>query len=588
MAGSKFDPQLFFQRTDNVALYVPASEVFGLLKRSLDLPAAWAALVGRTTGDHTVVRAGAVVESADAEDVLFVRITPVEVDLEEEGIITRDRYQCKVEVRLRVNVILERSDLLSFLKTVLGSHRVVQASGLARYVQPTIRAALAKCAAEHDADELVGAGTTDTVSAALEQALEAPCFAAGLALDERPVTSFKSHTLRQVQEAQQDAARRSAEHAAAWQVQEALERAQSGHLDHVASLLARLKVMADGSPDVELPELVRTFSERERGELYEALFAPEPTATSTRWMVVAAGDELMFFDPKNLAEPARRLRVEGAAGPVRSIQAVKGADGDPVLLLGAATGVYSWPLDRTEPDVTLLIENAPAVRGGFNAATTAGDRVLASHSEIGLCEWAVDAPTAPERRFESMTRQAKAVRAVRFFDGDLYCAIDDRVIRWPADDTSDRPPRIYTGSIATITALCPTSNGLFAGNGEGDVLHWPADRNTKPDRLHTGMHRAAESVWLLVSHGVKRLVYTDTSLHVYARVVGDNFECRYEAGGQTLRRVEVAPDLIAATNDLRDRLICWTPGQPSAPTAVVAVARLCGHSVQDVCLVPEA
>ncbi len=70
MASSKFDPQLFFQRADNAALNVPASELFGFLKRTLDLPAQWAAMVRRTTGDHVVVRAGDTVDSAEVEDVL--------------------------------------------------------------------------------------------------------------------------------------------------------------------------------------------------------------------------------------------------------------------------------------------------------------------------------------------------------------------------------------------------------------------------------------------------------------------------------------------------------------------------------------
>lgn len=307
----------------------------------------------------------------------------------------------------------------------------------------------------------------------------------------------------------------------------------------------------------------------------------------TRWVVVAAGDELMFFEPQSLDEPNRRLTVSGAAGAVRSIQIVKNADGEPALLLGAATGVYRWPIDRAEPDLTLLIEDVPSVRGGFNTVAVVGDRVFASHSELGVREWNMSDPGSAKRRFESMIQGAKAVRGVQFFEGDLYCAIDDRVIRWPADETTDRPTRIYTGSIATITALCPTPEDLFAGNGEGDILHWPKGRDTKPDRLHTGLHRAAESVWLLSTHGVRRLVYTDTSLYVHARVLGDNFTCRYEAGGQTLRRVEVAPDLLVATNELRDRLICWTPGQPAQPAAVVQVSRICGHSVQDVCLVPR-
>ena len=114
MTGSKFDPQLFFQRADNAALYVPASELFGFLKRALDLPAQWAAMVRRTTGDHVVVRAGGTVDSAEVEDVLFVRVTPLEVALEEEGIITRDRYQCRVALRMRISIIPDRSELLSF------------------------------------------------------------------------------------------------------------------------------------------------------------------------------------------------------------------------------------------------------------------------------------------------------------------------------------------------------------------------------------------------------------------------------------------------------------------------------------------
>jgi hypothetical protein len=587
MAGSKFDPKLFFQQADNVALHVPAAELFGFLKRSLDLPSQWAAMLHRQTGDHTVIRAGGAVEGADIEDVLFVRVTPVEVALEETGIVTRDRYQCTARIRLRISVIPERSELVSFQRKVLGSHRVVQAAGIARYLQPTLRGALAKFAAEREAAELVRAGGCEAIIAALTESLQAPCFAAGLVLDGAPSAQFESGTLQQVQEAQENAARRRAEHAAARQVEQALERAQTKHLDHLTSLLSRLKGMAADSPDVELPELVRTFAERERGELYEALFASEPITTRTHWIVAALGEELVFFDTGILDEPTRRLRVTGQAGSIRSVQTAGGADGGTILLLGAATGVYRWPIDATEPDLTLSVQKAPPVRGGFNAVALAGDRVFASHSELGLCEWESADPASAKSRFESMTRDAKAVRAVQFFDGDLYCAIDDRVICWHADDAADRPTGIYTGSMTTITALCPTADGLFAGNGDGDILHWPKGRDTKPERLHTGLHRAAESVWFLSTNGVRRIVFTDTSLHAHVKVLGDTFSCRYEAGGQTLRRVEVAPDILVATNDLRDRLICWTPGQPATPTAIIGVSRLTGRSIQDVCLVPH-
>ena len=81
------------------------------------------------------------------------------------------------------------------------------------------------------------------------------------------------------------------------------------------------------------------------------------------------------------------------------------------------------------------------------------------------------------------------------------------------------------------------------------------------------------------------MIFTDTSHRVHAKVLGDSFECNYEAGGQTLRRVDVAPDLLVATTELRDRLICWKPGNPDKPFATIALASLTGRSVQDVCLV---
>lgn len=588
MIAGKFDPQPFFHRVENVALHVPAAEIFGFLKRTLDLPSQWAAMVRRSTGEHVVVPAGGEVDGAEAEDILFVRVTPVDVAIDEEGLLTRDRFQCRGDLALRVSVIPERGELQSFAKAVIGSHRVAQAVGLGRYLAPAVRAALAQFAAEREAAELVDARSADAIAAALAEALAAPLFSAGLVLDGRPAVRFDSKTLRQVRETQQEAARRGAEHDAARQVQEALDRAQAQHAEHLAGLLDRLKGLAAGSPEMELPELVRSFSERERGELYRALFASEPATARTLWLIAAAGNELLFFDPARLEEPCRRLTLEGPAGPIRSVRCDYGDGGRPALLIGAATGVYRLPLDRGEPDLTLLVPGAPAVKGGFNACTAVGDRVFATHSELGLCEWAVGEPKETRFRFATLTREAKAVRDVEFFDGNLYCGVGDKVIRWPADDLGDRPAYVYTGSLSTITAICPSDAGVFVGNGDGDVLHFPPERFAKPDRLHMGTHRAAESVWLLSTHGVRRLVFTDTSLYVHARVLGDSFTCRYEAGGQTLRRVEVAGDLIAATNDLRDRLICWTPGRPDQPVAIIPVSRFCGRSVQDVCLVPVA
>ncbi len=600
MITAKFDPAAFFQRTEHIALHVPAAEVFGLLKRTMALPAAWGALVKRLSGHHEVIPAGGDLDGSGADDVLFVRVTPSELSFSQDGLQSKDGFACKADVRVRLRVIPERGELRSFSDAVVGSRRVIHVEKMTEHFAPVARLALASFAAQHDAADLTDGRVGGPLSEAIATEFNAACFSSGLVLDAAPTGRFESGSFQRVQHARQSATIRQAEHEAARQLDDALRKARHEHLDQLTTLLTRLREMAAASPDVKLPDLVRTFSERQRGDVYEALFASDEPTTRTRWIIVAAGEELLFFDPPSLASPARRLRVDGAAGPARSVQLAnpplpsgEGSgvradpnDAPPVLLVGAATGLYLWPIDGSTPAHTLLVRAAPAVRGGFNAAVQVGERVIATHSELGIREWNLAAAQAPaEPRFESMTRGAKAVRDIEVLDGQLYCSIDDRVISWSADGGGDRPTRVFTGSAAVITAICPTGDGLYAGNSNGDVLHWLAGRDDEPQIVHRGARRAVESLWTLATHGVKRLIYTDTSHRIHARVLGDSFTCHYEAGGQTLRRVEVAPDVLVATTELRDRLVCFSPGDPTRPSASIPLASLTGRTVQDVCLV---
>jgi len=188
--------------------------------------------------------------------------------------------------------------------------------------------------------------------------------------------------------------------------------------------------------------------------------------------------------------------------------------------------------------------------------------------------------------FPFLSGPARAVRAVQCYDGRSYCAIDDRVVAWPVGTAPERPAVEFTGAAATLTALWVGVDGVLAGNSSGSVLRWSPALPDRPETLHRGHGRAVESVWMLSRGGVRRLVYTDTSLCVWSRVVDDSYACRYEASGQTLRRVEAAPDCLVATTDLRDRLIIFDPACPDRPPRITPVSRLTGHSVQDVCLIP--
>jgi hypothetical protein len=244
--------------------------------------------------------------------------------------------------------------------------------------------------------------------------------------------------------------------------------------------------------------------------------------------------------------------------------------------------VYEFSVEASAPEVVYTVDGAGAVRGGFNAVAVLGDDVFGSHSELGLLRWSRARPEHATPCLPDQTRGAKAVRNVHVAGDQVIFSIDDCVVSFrPAEE---RNARVYSGSTSVITAALGADGEVFAGNADGQVLHWPEGVTSAPRILHGGSGRAAESVALLSIGGVTRLLYTDTTLAVFAKVLGDTFVCRYEAGGQTLRRVDVAPDLIVATTDARDRLVVWRPNRPALPAATINVARLTGHTVQDVTL----
>jgi hypothetical protein len=148
-------------------------------------------------------------------------------------------------------------------------------------------------------------------------------------------------------------------------------------------------------------------------------------------------------------------------------------------------------------------------------------------------------------------------------------------------------PTVLMGVNHPITSLSATKTHVLAGTADGMVLAWNRqDSSGDPDVLYGPTRRPVESINVLDSGGVARLFIADNSPGIHARVLRDTFSCQYLAGGQILRRAAAAPDLLVGTNEPRDRLICWKLHEPDRPAAIIPIARLTGHSIQDVCLIP--
>ena len=584
MLVDKFDPAVFFQRPENIALRVAAREVFGLLRRTLNLPASWAALVTGEAGDHRLVPAGGVVDSGDADEVLFLRVTPVDVAIDGFAFPSRDGFSCNANVSLRLGVVAQRGEIVAFRSHVLGSRRVVQVDGLIRLIKPVIQEGLTRYSAENDAASFLSPAGMADASKALGTALAATGFTSGLSLHDRPVVSIASPDFEVARRSRAEADRQRAEHEAQASLRRSMEETQQQHLDQLVVRLSKVEGLTTAAPNTPIVDVIQALAEHQKRAVYDALFAADAEAGRTRWVVVALGDELVVFDAVRLENSPRRVAVNGRIGPIRSVTLQTNADGTHVLWLGAQRGVYRMPLDASQPDAEYAVETTRPLRGGFNASCVTVDTLTASHSELGVRQWPLSVPDSPVAACADETARARSVRHARFVDGAWYCAVDDRVIAWSQPGRS-KPDRILSGFRDAITALACHGGALYVGTINGDVFRASMTTASRPERIHTGAGRPVESIAALDTRGVTRLVFTDTSPRAHCIVPGESYACRFEAGGQTLRRVAARPDLIVAMNEPRDRLIVWNPTNPDRPSGVIPIAATLGRSVQDVCLV---
>jgi len=271
------------------------------------------------------------------------------------------------------------------------------------------------------------------------------------------------------------------------------------------------------------------------------------------------------------------------------------AGGEALLLAGAAHGAIVLEAHSGAVKDSYAAEDLTArpLRGGFNAIALAGEYLFGTHSELGLVRWSFDQPG--ERGVNLLADRTSGARTVRhclYSGGRVWLSVDTEVWSIPvaADHTAegvDEGTVVYRGSGSHVTALVAAESRALAGNAEGDIISWPVDRPQAAAQVRHGHGRPVESVALLDMGGIERLFFTDTSATVHGQVMSDAFACLYRAGGQTIRCAEFTQDWIVGTNESRDRLLCWPMHRPGDPPTAVPIGRLTGHSVQDVCLVPQ-
>lgn len=579
--ATRFDLDLLTRDPALVAKAAFAEDVFSFLTRQLSVPAGCVALTFGNAGQPSLASSGRTIDAGDVRELLFAKTCAFELAYELDGLRSSDGHEFSASAKIMVQLVPERTELEAFRRNVLGSQRYVRDDRLRQYCEDAVRTAAASLAKSLTGEELFAPQSWAAFDDILLNQFKPIGFESGLALGRDPRIAFRSPAF--VESRRQDRAaalrqQRLAEDAA---MRETAARAREQQLAEIADMLEKVKAMSRESGGLSVPELIRTFDPAQRGRLYLGLMATGKPLRQTEAVLVVAGAELLRFDPADLTRPVQRKALPGGAGPLRSVR-VAGDNG--TILIGARNGVHLVATDSGEAR-TYVFDDRPDVRGGVNAAVLLDGHIYATHSEVGLIRWPIEAPGEHRLCLEEVTQSGRAVRDIRLDQTErLWFGVDQSVIGWRPGDEA---PLVRLSSPCEVTAMLPAHGDVMAGLKDGSVMRWLMGDPAQAQSIRAATGDPVRSLAWLSGGGVGRLLIGDGRPHLDLHVLGDSYHGAYRCG-QSLRWGFAAEDLVVGVNDRRDQLFTWQPDGPEAPAASTSIGRLTGHSIQDVALLSNA
>lgn len=569
---------------EQVATVLPAERAFSPAKPTFHVPAGWLVLANLSDGCALLHESNSTVDGNNVVDLLLARANPIQIEITEQEIASADGYPCSVQIRLWVRLAQDAGDLKSFRSTVLGGKESASAETVRRYLNWHCRRIMTQFAQQYPAADLADGKGDDTATILLCDRLQPALFAGGLTLYEQPQIQFECDSLRQIRgEHAQTVARR--------QLQAALAEAHRRQLSEIEFSLRHLQAQCEKSAGATLGDLIHNVPQPHRRKIYEALWSLLPAQQRTAWIVAVAGTSVLCFDPDLPDSPARQVALDGPVGPLRSVRLHRQTDGEEILLIGAARGVYRVGADdlKVRSVHSFTTAEPHELRGGVNAAALWKNTLFATHSEIGLIAWNITQRSSPCKLLTDLMHGAHAVRRVQLFDQWLALSVDDRVIVCPAENATSAYARTYHGCRARITSLHVAHDEIVTGDEIGEIHQWPMSRPENVRRLRNGEGLPIESIVQFRLGGVPCVVFAERSTpSVQLLPCPDPSQViRYASGQHAIRRCAAAGDLLVAVGENRDRLLIWRPAESMDSCADINVTAQCGHRIQDICLITE-
>lgn len=562
-----------------VAVAGQSSDWPGALLSKTLIPDKWMGLVETRDGRRRFVPAGDDPRPEKGERLTLVRNRPITIPLEV--------HECKGAkgnlIDGRCEVMLrwagDENDLAALRRALMDTDRLTLDGLARRFADGGGRDTFERFIRERAAEDLVYDRASDKLLDAIREGLKKFCFESGATIERVTAIDFTSETFAEQEAAQRDEARRLERIKSREMVEAAALEATNRRLDDLGGVLDKLKQASAGDDSQQWHELLPALSPTERGRLLENLWRLTPNRTTAEAIVAVAGQTCIWYDPASPEREVRRLELDDQLGGLRSIAYAAGKE---LLLVGAATGVWTVGRDATGEPRAYAVPDAGDQRTGFNAAAISGEHMFATHSRLGCWRWALGEPADAQAILQPENGVPKAVRAVTVADdGRVFFSGGSKVHFY--DPSSDETVE-FTSVSDTVHAIAILGDELYVGAGDGKLLKTKLD---SPRSWQT-VHRAREAIESIIArrwNDLVELVIPGGDEGVQSIYGDENIAVRLMESPTPVRRAWACDDCVVGLAERRDKLLVMNANLPQRTAREVPVGRTIGHSIQDACLV---
>ncbi|MEP0847934.1 MAG: hypothetical protein HRF50_14075 [Phycisphaerae bacterium] len=548
------------------------------------IPDRWLGLIESPDGRRRLAPSGEAPRLSADDRLTLVRNRPIAIAVRDADLVSRCGHGIEAAAEILVRWNAREDDLAALRRTLLHADTLTLEALTRAVADGGALAALRAFVRERNAESLIGPDVREAFLNELRQSEAARRFAfeAGLTFERVARLDLNSASFARERSARQEAQWRVQRIQAREMVEQAAAAATKRRLDDLAGVMEKLRAASSGDPNLRWHDLLPTLSPAERGRLLENLWRLTPDRHTTTAIVAVAGPQVVWLDPSEPGRLVRRAGVPEDFGGLRCVDACPQRDW---LLVGAASGV--WALDTESGAVVarFAVPGSPTPRTGFNTVLAVDDRLYATHSTLGFWSWPLSSPEDARPLFEPHDGVPRSIRCTTDLgDGRIGFAADDCLHAY--DPRTGELAALGTAD-GTIHSVAVLETSAYVGTESGRVMQL----NLRQPEDWWQVHRARGSVESIVArrwNDLRELVIPAGPDGALALYPDESITAHVLEAPVPIRRVWATDDMLVALNENRDRLIVMGSLAPDRRGREAPLARLTGHTVQDVCLLTRA